>query len=79
MNVTVGQMDFFHDTANREYNIVGANTITFDASAGNATLTVNMQDKSRIAAAVVLTTTSISQTPTTRISASRATFQALEV
>ena len=55
LNVTVGQMDFFHDTANREYNIVGANTITFDALAGNATLTVNMQDKSRIDAPVVLT------------------------
>ena len=54
LNVTVGQMDFFHSTANREYNIVGANTITFDASSGNATLTVNMQDRSRIAAPVVL-------------------------
>ena len=36
INVTVGQMDFFHDTANREYNIIGTNTITFDVSSGNA-------------------------------------------
>ena len=55
INVTVGQMNFLHPTPNREYNIVGANTITFDASVGNATLTVNMQDRSRIAAPVVLT------------------------
>ena len=54
INVTVGQMDFFHNTGNREYNIIGANTITFDVGSGNATLTVDMQDRSRIAAPIVL-------------------------
>ena len=54
INVTVGQMDFFHDTGNTEYNIVGSNTITFDVSSGNASLTVDMQDRSRITAPIVL-------------------------
>ncbi len=54
INVTVGQMDFFHNTGNREYNIVGGNTITFDVSSGNASLTVDMQDRSRISAPIVL-------------------------
>ena len=54
INVTVGQMDFFHDTGKREYNIVGTNTITFDVSSGNASLTVDMQDRSRISAPIVL-------------------------
>ena len=54
INVTIGQMDFFHDTGNREYNIVGTNTITFDVSSGNASLTVDMQDRSRISAPIVL-------------------------
>ena len=54
INVLVGQMDFFHDTNNKEYNIIGTNTITFDVSSGNASLTVDMQDKSRILAPIVL-------------------------
>ena len=54
INVTVGQMDFFHDTGKREYNIIGTNTITFDVSSGNASLTVDMQDKSRIVAPIIL-------------------------
>ncbi len=54
INVTVGQMDFFHNTGNREYNIIGGNTVTFDVSGGNASLTVDMQDRSRILAPIVL-------------------------
>ncbi len=54
INVVVGQMDFFHDTNNKEYNIIGTNTITFDVSSGNASLTVDMQDKSRILAPIAL-------------------------
>jgi len=54
INVTVGQMDFFHGTGNREYNIKGGSNITFDVSSGNASLTVDMQDKSRILAPIVL-------------------------
>ena len=52
INVVVGQMDFFHDTNNKEYNIIGTNT--FDVSSGNASLTVDMQDKSRILAPIAL-------------------------
>jgi autotransporter-associated beta strand protein len=47
-------MDFFHGTGNREYNIKGGSNITFDVSSGNASLTVDMQDKSRILAPIVL-------------------------